>query len=399
MDLADLASTASGKGASLIGFQQAGTGTVPRTVQSKEAELWSYKDFGAKMDGITDDTAAMNALIAACAATGKAKRVFVPQGVSVLSGVFTITTPILFVGEGQSGGTDGTIPATTGSSFKYTGTAGVTFFTLSRINIAGSGFQNIQIDCNGLAAVGLDLEDVLGTDNLVAIVNYTNVGLKLGAPTQTCSWNTFRNLFLDDGGHGATGKAALWLTGIVSGGNACHNAFVNTRINMSGTMHGIYLGGCDNNSFLMTYIYRAPGGTGHGVHVDPSEQANFPANNTFFHLEAMGGWYQPSTTVYLPAHIYGYMMDNGEPNPTLSTNGSVALDCPNIVYPLTVATGTGWSGGAPTFSAYYTVNGRNITVFINVSGTSVVAAANATITGLPNNVGNTYGVGVAFGIN
>lgn len=47
-------------GAGLIGFQQAGTGAVPRTVESKLGESVSAKDFGAKGDGIADDTNALN---------------------------------------------------------------------------------------------------------------------------------------------------------------------------------------------------------------------------------------------------------------------------------------------------------------------------------------------------
>lgn len=47
-------------GAGLIGFQQAGTGAAPRTVESKLGESVSVKDFGAKGDGIADDTNALN---------------------------------------------------------------------------------------------------------------------------------------------------------------------------------------------------------------------------------------------------------------------------------------------------------------------------------------------------
>ena len=61
---ANLASTAAGKGAALIGFQQSGTGAVARTVQQELSDSVSVKQFGAKGDGVTDDLASINAAIA-----------------------------------------------------------------------------------------------------------------------------------------------------------------------------------------------------------------------------------------------------------------------------------------------------------------------------------------------
>ena len=397
--VSDLASTATGKGSKLVAFILRVTGAVSRWVEDKLAERWSLLDFGFVLDGVTDNNSAMLALIAACSASGTAKRVIFPAGVAALSGHYTITTPIMFIGEGQAAGADSTIPASSGSSFKYIGTAGGTFFTRSYVN-RGGGFDGVDINCNGLAAMGLDDESILGARDALSIRNYTNVGWKCGAPTVTNSWNTHTSTYLDDGGYGTTGKCALWMTGTSGGGNACHNSFVNTIINHSGTMHGIYLGGCDNNSFVMTYIFRGPGGTGNGVYVDPTEISTFPVNNTFYHLEAgLGGWYQPSSTVNSPARVYGYMQDNGEPTPVLSANGSLAFDCADVVFPVTLATGTGWSGGAPTIQAWYSKNGRTVTLAIYIAGSAIVAAGNATLTGIPPNTGNQHGLGLGFGIN
>ena len=59
----DLASTASGKGAALVGFKQAGAGAADRTAQEKSREKVSLRDFGAVGGGVVDDTAAIQAAI------------------------------------------------------------------------------------------------------------------------------------------------------------------------------------------------------------------------------------------------------------------------------------------------------------------------------------------------
>jgi hypothetical protein len=82
--LTDFSSTASGKGASLVGYLPAGTGaSTTRTVQAKLRETVSVLDFGADNTGATDSYAAFAAAWAAIKSTGGS--IFIPSGTYLLN--------------------------------------------------------------------------------------------------------------------------------------------------------------------------------------------------------------------------------------------------------------------------------------------------------------------------
>lgn len=70
----DLASAAAGKGSEILSFLQTGIGAVVRNVLNKLRERVSVKDFGAVGDGVSDDSAAFAAAIAA------GRRIHIPAG-------------------------------------------------------------------------------------------------------------------------------------------------------------------------------------------------------------------------------------------------------------------------------------------------------------------------------
>jgi hypothetical protein len=101
---ADLASTATGKGSKLVAWIRRVTGGVSRWVEDKLDENISVKDFGAKGDGVTDDTAAIQAAANYCAsvATGGAlgAKLYFPAGLYKTSAAINITAGFIVYGDG-----------------------------------------------------------------------------------------------------------------------------------------------------------------------------------------------------------------------------------------------------------------------------------------------------------
>lgn len=88
-------------GSDLVGYQQAGAGTVARTVQDSLRETVSVRDFGAVGDGITDDSAAFSAAWAYIKTTYEnpaANLVNVTASLVVPPGKYLINTSVNWTG-------------------------------------------------------------------------------------------------------------------------------------------------------------------------------------------------------------------------------------------------------------------------------------------------------------
>lgn len=79
----DLASTASGEGAELITYKPSPTGTISRNVNKRLNDVINVKDWGAKGDGTTDDTLAIQACIDYASLNGMST--YLPDGVYMVS--------------------------------------------------------------------------------------------------------------------------------------------------------------------------------------------------------------------------------------------------------------------------------------------------------------------------
>lgn len=86
---------ASATGSSFIGYLRAGVGAVLRTLFSKMDDLVSVKDFGAKGDGVTDDTDAIQK------ATSSGRGVHFPTGTYIMLGTVAYTGRVLWTCNGD----------------------------------------------------------------------------------------------------------------------------------------------------------------------------------------------------------------------------------------------------------------------------------------------------------
>lgn len=284
--------------------------------------------FGARCDGVTDDTSAIQRAMAAAQAKGAGTELYFPGGNIIHKSPLTVSDiPIRLVGGGGQSSAYVATPASACTVLKYQGAA-TTSAQLSFVRCGMShGMRGFALDSNSLCDKSLLVDSCMfGIYEDVSVVNPKKWGVKLGtdAGGGTVSWNSFRNLRLSVNGPSIV--AGIWLTGTVSpAANACHNSFYDTYIDHGGAANanGIDLGNCDNNRFYNPFIFRSSG-TGFGVNVITTENPPFPVNNFFFHAQATGGVNMPVGSGALSFH--GYSQDNGEPDPSGVGAGSAYWD-------------------------------------------------------------------------
>jgi hypothetical protein len=150
-----------------VTFTAAGSGATLRNLVDKVRDFVSVKDFGAVGDGVADDTAAINAALAAHAA------VHLPSGTYLTTAPITLATNNLLIGAGTSS----IIKNTTGSAVIRSVTP-----TGARIFHVGGGNFKIEGNTAGAVAgsIGLDMQNVTYASWMDVWVNWMDTAIRHG---------------------------------------------------------------------------------------------------------------------------------------------------------------------------------------------------------------------------
>lgn len=209
-----LANLSESGGSALVGFLQAGTGAVATTVQAKLRETVSVKDFGAKGDGVTDDTAAIQNAVNACSA---GSTLLFPLGIYLISSTITIATASVML-KGVSNPEYSTVPTikmSSGSNFMFDCTnAGVVFEGLKFLGnggVYGAGGTVNGVRCS--AASGTDCDNQFNACTFVYLNKCVEVKGKNVNAVNTLFSNSLYGLYLDRNAAVAADFRGLSVTG------------------------------------------------------------------------------------------------------------------------------------------------------------------------------------------
>ena len=293
-------------------------------LKDEQRPTFYITDYGAVCDGSTaTDDAALTSAETAAEAVGGGVIVFpaaTPTGYCLLSTTHQPTAPVMYVGQGAGSAVAPQVLATTMTRIKWTGGSAPVFKFYS-LNY-GWGIQNVGIYGQNVATQEIFVDSSIGGYVHNIFGNGCAVDcLKLAATAATNSWNEFDQLRFED--TIGTLHSLIYLTGNYA--NTAHDEFRQTLLSRRGSTAGIYIGNADNITFIDTYTEANATATGCAVQIDPTENAGFPGENYFVHLEA-DTWCQPNTTTVTPAIIAGLYQSgvptlNGTPLVWQADNG------------------------------------------------------------------------------
>ena len=281
----------------------------------------SIFDFGAKGDGITDDSGAFD-MANTWSRTRGGGVIIVPPGYTfAVANPINITSPFTVFDGGvgmpsfHNNGTNGYA-----SALKWVGAMGGHVITFqpapdSNQDLAGCGFIGISIDCDSKADYGLRVMSARGgiwrsitvRSALVCGVEFGSMDdpsslgiepgdsqLHLAEQIDVYNQNTDGDCFRFSGSH-ANGDASLM----------CVRQCGGTHLN--GT--AFKFAGCDNMNCYMLRSFRFPGGTGLGLEFTTNPTNDYPANtNLIIHWSSNAGSHAHGTDTVAVAG-YGNRVD------------------------------------------------------------------------------------------
>lgn len=233
--------------ANLVGYQPAGSGAVATDVQTKLRETVSVKDFGAVGDGVTDDTAAIQAALEAVDAAGGGV-VLIPAGTYKANIVHTYDY-VSLIGAGQAtviaptSGVCLTVQGITGGAGSIIGDMYLSGTNGATTGLSVSGFSHgtfkdfwIRQVANGVLIDG-DASTEMKFANLY-ISNVTAYGVRYTRTNTVDTGGVYFNTIHVTGPSAAVG---MEFTSTVGAGQSRAFAFVNTLILDARLNYGLYL--------------------------------------------------------------------------------------------------------------------------------------------------------------
>ena len=215
-----------------VTYTATGTGAVGRTVQSRLTESISVKDFGAKGDGTTDDTAAIQAAIN-YAATAKLGVVYLPAGHYSITRIYLNHDPsnntgypsdsyyqgrIALQGDGRATKQNQSNSARTGTLIESTLTTG----NVIVCDGTSSGTTAQQVQIKDLSVYASTSGSVFRFISVVQNSGFENVYIRQGGSGEGINWQDcwvsfIRNVRIDGAGK-ATSNDGIYLRNITSAG-------------------------------------------------------------------------------------------------------------------------------------------------------------------------------------
>ncbi|EDT6938375.1 hypothetical protein AHQ81_003238 [Salmonella enterica subsp. enterica] len=152
-----LADPSDGFGDSLVAVKQPGDGTVARTVHDKMAENYTFEDFGAKGDWVTDDTASLNAAALFSQTTGNTIYGSAQKGYKFTSGIQLVNQTTNVSAKFEGAGRERCFLVPVGSMDAAIKIWGTGWGASGQGAVFGAVFKGFEIRANGLTGNALDI--------------------------------------------------------------------------------------------------------------------------------------------------------------------------------------------------------------------------------------------------